>query len=180
MFIPGLLNTVQIVEDDLPDAVQFLCREAVVVRQDNGFEPEFADGPVPAHMDVPRFVTIEAVEEEPIRARNTGDRRQGGYLQLLAEKIRSQSWSAQNKASGTVSSILHKTAALPSTNCYEEIMKRFLTPLFSRNRLGRGMRIKRPQRLCIARTFILPRFSAFPVPSLRVSVAVFAPRRAVY
>src|SRR6266446_7868820 len=87
MFIPSLPNTVHIVDDDLPDAVQFLCREAVVVRQDNGFEPEFADGPVPAHMDVPRFVTVEAVEEEPIRARNTRDRWQGGYLQLLAQTL---------------------------------------------------------------------------------------------
>lgn len=38
-------------------------------------------------MDVPRFVTVEAVEEKPIRARNTGNRWQGGYLQLLAQTL---------------------------------------------------------------------------------------------
>src|ERR1019366_6263874 len=86
MFIPGLPNTVQIVDDDLSAAVQFLCREAIIVRQDNGFEPELADGPVPAHMDVPRFVTVEAVKEKPIRARDTRNRRQGGCLQLLARR----------------------------------------------------------------------------------------------
>ena len=83
MFIPGLPNMVQIVEDHLPDAIQFLCRETVIVRQDNRLEPEFAYGPVAAYMDVARFITVEAVNEEPIRARNTGDRRQGGYLQWV-------------------------------------------------------------------------------------------------
>src|SRR5438128_5527 len=34
VFIPCLPNTVHVVEDDLPDAVQFLRREAVVVSQD--------------------------------------------------------------------------------------------------------------------------------------------------
>src|SRR5438105_4681876 len=84
MLIPGLPNSVQIVEDDLPDAVQVLGREAIIVRQNNGFEPEFADGSVSAHMDVPRFVTVETVKEEPIRAGDAGDCRQGRNLQLLA------------------------------------------------------------------------------------------------
>ncbi len=38
-------------------------------------------------MDVPRFVTVEAVEKEPIRATNTGDRRQDVYVQSEAQKL---------------------------------------------------------------------------------------------
>src|SRR4051812_23283704 len=50
VFIPCLPNAVQIVEDDLPDAVQFLPREAVVVGQGDWLEPELADGPVSTHV----------------------------------------------------------------------------------------------------------------------------------
>jgi hypothetical protein len=69
------------VDDHLPDAIQFLCRETIIVRQDNGFEPKLADGAVAAHMNVPRFITVEAVKEKPIGARNTGNGWQGGPRQ---------------------------------------------------------------------------------------------------
>jgi len=86
MFIPGLPNTVQIVDDDLSNAGQFLCREFIIICQDNGFEPEFANGPVPAHMDVPRFITVETVEEKPERARDTGNCWQRGFLQMPSRR----------------------------------------------------------------------------------------------
>jgi hypothetical protein len=68
VLIPCLPNAVQIVNDDFPDSVQFLCRKAIVIRRNNGFKPEFANNSVPAHMDVRPFVTVEAVKEKPMGA----------------------------------------------------------------------------------------------------------------
>jgi hypothetical protein len=58
----------QVIENDLPNAVQFLGRETIIVRQSDRFEPELANGSVSAHMNMPRFVAIEAVKEKPIGA----------------------------------------------------------------------------------------------------------------
>jgi hypothetical protein len=84
VFIPCLPNTLQIVDNNFADAVQFLRGEAVIVAQDDGFQPEFADGAIPTHVDMLRLITVETVKEQPIRTRNSRDGRQGERLQLLA------------------------------------------------------------------------------------------------
>ena len=50
-------------------------RETVVRRQRHRHQPEFAHHPLPAHVDMFRFATIEAVEEETIRSWHVSDAR---------------------------------------------------------------------------------------------------------
>jgi hypothetical protein len=64
-------------EDDLPDAIQFLRGEAVVVRQGDGIEPELANAAIPTDVDMPRLVAVETLEKEAVRAGYAGDSRHG-------------------------------------------------------------------------------------------------------
>ena len=45
-------------------------------------QPKLADGSVPTHMDMPRFVTVETVEEETKRTRDLGNRRHTESLSM--------------------------------------------------------------------------------------------------
>jgi len=49
-----------------PDLVELMRSEAVISSKGKWIEPELAGGAVPLHMDVLRFVAVEAVEEEPV------------------------------------------------------------------------------------------------------------------
>src|SRR5205807_18651 len=71
-----LPNTVQVSDDDLPNAVQVLRRKPVVTGQGDRFQPEFADRPVALDVHMSRFVTVKAVKEKPIRTMDSRNRRQ--------------------------------------------------------------------------------------------------------
>ena len=86
VFIPCLQNTVQVVENDLTDLVQFLRREPVVGGQDEGFQPEFTDSPAPRTWTCIGSSQSKLKKEESIRTRYTSDRRQGGYLHTASPR----------------------------------------------------------------------------------------------
>jgi hypothetical protein len=71
--MPGPSNSIQIINNDLANAIQFLLLESAVRGQFNRVEPELAYGLVATNVHVPRFVTVEAVEEKPVWARDSGD-----------------------------------------------------------------------------------------------------------
>src|SRR5262245_48873766 len=77
VLIPCLHHPLQADADDVPNPIQFLRREALVLCQANRFEPELTRFPLAPNVNVPRFIAIEAVEEEPIRTRNAVNRRHG-------------------------------------------------------------------------------------------------------
>jgi hypothetical protein len=54
---------------------QLVCGEAVVAAQRDWLEPELAHHTITPDVDVPWLLAIEAVEEEPVWARNPLDAR---------------------------------------------------------------------------------------------------------
>jgi hypothetical protein len=74
MFIPCLHDPLPVSGDDFPNGVQLFCCETLIFCQRHRLDPEFADHPFPLNMDVHSLVTVEAVEEEPVWARNIADR----------------------------------------------------------------------------------------------------------
>ena len=46
----------------------------MVSSQGQRIKPKLARGPIPLHMNVLRFVAVEAVEEDPVRAGDVGNR----------------------------------------------------------------------------------------------------------
>jgi len=70
VFIPSLHNAIQIVQDQLSDVVKFICLESAVCAESNGLKPKLASQTLTSHMNMLRFVAIEAVKEQSIRAGN--------------------------------------------------------------------------------------------------------------
>jgi len=65
----------QVSVNDRMDLIQLASAEPVIVPKLYGFDPEFAGPPFTANMDVRRFIAIEAVEVEAVRAGNALDGR---------------------------------------------------------------------------------------------------------
>jgi hypothetical protein len=80
VFIPGLQNAIQIIEDYPSNVVKVSWRKAVVGAKDNGFQPKLARHAFTAHMHVLGFVAIKAVKEKPVWARNALNRRHSTTL----------------------------------------------------------------------------------------------------
>src|SRR5262245_11248589 len=84
VLIPGLVNALGHQANDVSNAVQFRRREAPIIGQGHRFQPELAGLAFPAHMDMPRFITVKAVEEDAVRSGDTADRWQGNLLSFHA------------------------------------------------------------------------------------------------
>ena len=68
VFIPSLIDESQIVKDELADSIQLLSAKPIVRRQHDRIEPELTRLSLPLGVNMPRFLAVEAVEEESIRA----------------------------------------------------------------------------------------------------------------
>jgi hypothetical protein len=68
--MPSLDNASFILHNYVPDLVELPRAEASIPRQNDGIEPELRLIPLTANVNVRRFGTIEAVEEQPVRSRN--------------------------------------------------------------------------------------------------------------
>jgi len=64
MFIPCLPDTLQVIADDFLDTVEFFRRETIVIHQCDGIQPELADFPLAAYMDMPRLVAVKTIKEK--------------------------------------------------------------------------------------------------------------------
>lgn len=64
----------KVLQDNGSDAVELAGRKPMIRTQHDRGEPEFAYHPLAAYVDMWRFVTIKAVEEQAIRAWNIGNR----------------------------------------------------------------------------------------------------------
>jgi hypothetical protein len=89
MLMPRLDNDVVIGFNQSPDHVQLPGREAVVCRQFDRVKPEFASSLFASSLFAPdvyvhRLITIEAVEEEPVRSRDVFDSRHSPALPPFA------------------------------------------------------------------------------------------------
>jgi hypothetical protein len=84
MLMPRLDNDVVIGFNQSPDHVQLPGREAVVCRQFDRVKPEFASSLFTPDVYVHRLITIEAVEEEPVRSRDVFDSRHSPALPPFA------------------------------------------------------------------------------------------------
>jgi hypothetical protein len=71
VFIPGLYDLLQVVDNQLANAIQLFGGVSIIIRQRDGFEPELARIAIPTDMDMPRLITVEAVKEKTIRSRNS-------------------------------------------------------------------------------------------------------------
>src|SRR5688572_18196432 len=75
VLIPRLQYPGPMVFNIRPDDVQLPARESVIQGQRDRLEPELAHHPLAADVHVPRLPAVEAVEKEPIRARDSGNAR---------------------------------------------------------------------------------------------------------
>jgi len=73
--MPRLDDPSFVLHDYPPNFVEFARAEASIPDQNDGLKPEFGFIPVPSHVYVPGFGTIETVKEEPKWPRNIGDSR---------------------------------------------------------------------------------------------------------
>jgi hypothetical protein len=71
MLIPCLQDCIPIGADDLSDYIELPRRKTIVLAQSYGFKPELTDKLITLNVDMPRFITVEAVEVEPVRSCNT-------------------------------------------------------------------------------------------------------------
>jgi hypothetical protein len=76
MLMPCLHDAREIRLHQASNTVQFHGGEAVVRGKDQRLQPEFAQPVFSLNVHVPRFVAVEAVEEEPVRTRDVLD---GGH-----------------------------------------------------------------------------------------------------
>lgn len=75
VLIPCLQDVFEIVSNQFSNSVQFFGRESIIAAELNRLQPEFAKIAFSPHVDVLRLCAIEAVEEEPIWARDSTYRR---------------------------------------------------------------------------------------------------------
>jgi len=68
VFIPDLNHVIQVFNNNLTNAIQFLGAEAVVCCQSDRLKPKLASLVFSLNVNVPRFVAVKTVEEEPIWA----------------------------------------------------------------------------------------------------------------
>jgi len=62
------------------DAVQFSGREAFVETEHDRLQPELADHSLTSNMHVLRLIAVEAVEKQPVWARNISNRWHYAFL----------------------------------------------------------------------------------------------------
>src|SRR5688572_13698797 len=70
---PRLQNAVFVLQDNAPYCRELTGAEPVVGSQRHWVEPELAGCLISPRVDVHWLVTVEAVEEQPVRARNSLD-----------------------------------------------------------------------------------------------------------
>src|SRR5262249_16269104 len=88
MVMPCLQDTHQVFHNQDANPVQFVWCKAMIHTQDNQEQPKLTHHPLAAHMDMRRFMTIKAVEEQAIGTWNIGNRGHAIRLQLLPENAR--------------------------------------------------------------------------------------------
>ena len=66
--MPFLSDASLVLQYSRPNPPQLHISEAPAARQLDAIEPPFRGAPIPFNMDMRRFSTIIAVEEEPVRA----------------------------------------------------------------------------------------------------------------
>jgi hypothetical protein len=77
-----------VLDNQATDVVQLSRAEAMIPCQGHRRQPELRLVPVASYVDVHRLVTVETVEEEPIRARDTWNLR---HVALVLARIMSGS-----------------------------------------------------------------------------------------
>src|SRR5688500_558971 len=75
MLIPGSNDCRLVLDDDSADLVQLSRAEPMVKRQSDRRQPELRVLTIATDVHVRRFIAVEAIEEEPIRARNVRNAR---------------------------------------------------------------------------------------------------------
>jgi hypothetical protein len=75
--MPSLDDASVVLDNYAPDFVELAWAEATIPGQNDRFDPELGLIPLPAHVNVCRFRTVEAVEEQPVRSANASDARHG-------------------------------------------------------------------------------------------------------
>jgi hypothetical protein len=71
--MPRLQYSIPILNNDTTNTIELYRRKTIIGRQNDWRKPELAQTVLAAHMNVRRFVTIEAVEEETIGARDVAN-----------------------------------------------------------------------------------------------------------
>jgi hypothetical protein len=75
--MPGLDDASLVLDNYAPDLVELARTEASVPGQNDWVEPELGLIPLTANVNVHRFGTVEAVEEQPVWSRDSNDARHG-------------------------------------------------------------------------------------------------------
>jgi hypothetical protein len=73
--MPGLDDASLVLNNYAPDLVELARAEAAVPGQNDRFDSELRLIPLTANVNVHRFSTVEAIEEQPVRPGNSGDAR---------------------------------------------------------------------------------------------------------
>src|SRR5262249_16734810 len=88
MLMPGLQDTREVLHNKSTNPVQFARGKAMIHTQGNWDQPKLTYHALAPYMDVRRFVTIKAVEEQAIGTWNIGNRGHAIRLKLGQEKAR--------------------------------------------------------------------------------------------
>ena len=78
VLIPCLNDDVFVLQNHVPNLVEFTRAEPMIPRELDWRQPKLAVPPIAP--DVNGFVAVETVEKEPVRPRNTGDPRHSARL----------------------------------------------------------------------------------------------------
>lgn len=76
MLLPCLNDLGEMIQDQLPNAIEFVAPETSVVLERDRLKPELTGLSVSFHMDMAGLAAIEAVEEESVWPWDPLDRRQ--------------------------------------------------------------------------------------------------------
>jgi hypothetical protein len=75
--MPSLDDASIVLDNYAPDLIELTRSEAAIPGQNDRLDPEFGLIPPTPNVNVHRFCTVEAVEEQPVRSRNASDARHG-------------------------------------------------------------------------------------------------------
>jgi hypothetical protein len=88
MVMPCLQDVVSILQDKGADAVEFAGGKPMIRAQRDWSQPKLTPHSLAAHMDMRRFLTIKAIEEQAIGAWDIGNRWHASHLEKPEENER--------------------------------------------------------------------------------------------
>jgi hypothetical protein len=88
MVMPCLQDVVQILQYKGADAVEFARGKPMIRAQRNWSQPKLTHHPLAAHVDMWRFLTIKAIEEQAIGTWDIGNRWHASHLEKPEENER--------------------------------------------------------------------------------------------